>query len=178
MVRDYLKWTCPRCRVGLIHRLDRDASGLLVFSKNADAYKALKSQFFRHSVTRIYHALVQGVPQPPRGRIESRLVELPTGKVQRTRDSAKGQQAITDYEVISSAAGKSLVRLRLHTGRKHQIRAHMAQLNHPIIGDRVYNPSSPPSRGLLLAATHLGFNHPRTDKPVLFELPLMREFSI
>ena len=85
MVREYIERTDPRARVGLIHRLDRDASGLLIFSKNHQAYESLKRQFFKHTVDRIYLAVVHGKLNPPAGMIESRLVELPNGSVRASR---------------------------------------------------------------------------------------------
>src|SRR5687767_4753603 len=100
MVREYVAVREPRARVGLIHRLDRDASGLLVFSKNDAAYRSLKTQFFRHTVERVYLAVTQGVPNPRKGRIESRLEERADGTAYSTQQSGKGERAITHYEVI------------------------------------------------------------------------------
>jgi 23S rRNA pseudouridine1911/1915/1917 synthase len=176
MVRDYLAASAPKARVGLIHRLDRDASGLLVFSKNSAAFRSLKSQFFEHSVLRTYHAIVKGVPSPSRGRIESRLVELPDGKVKSTRRRDAGERAISDYETVESIAGTSVVRVTLETGKKHQIRVHLAERGCPIVNDPLYNPD--PRRGrLMLIATTLEFDHPRTDKRMRFELPLPKDLE-
>src|SRR6185503_6889650 len=113
--------------VGLIHRLDRDASGLLVFSKTHDAYLSLKRQFFDHSVERVYTAVVDGVPTPRSGRVQSWLVERADGTVYSTRRPGEGQRAVTDYEVTDRRKGRSLVRVTLHTGRKHQIRVHLSE---------------------------------------------------
>ncbi len=178
MVREYLQSTDRRVRVGLIHRLDRDAAGLLVFSKNDAAYQSLKSQLFHRTMKRVYSAVVVGVLQPPKGRIESRLVELPTGKVRSTKQHGKGEVAITDYEVLKSHNGRSLLRVSLHTGRKHQIRAHLSEKGHPIIGDPVYGPNTLKSPRLLLAATELSFDHPRTGKPAHFTIDLPHGFRI
>src|SRR5262245_33452861 len=98
-VREYLAQANRRARVGLIHRLDRDASGLLVFSKNPGAFDSLKEQFFRHTVDRIYHAIVEGVPEPPLGKIKSKLIERHDGSV---RSATAGQVAITEYRMIKS----------------------------------------------------------------------------
>jgi 23S rRNA pseudouridine1911/1915/1917 synthase len=176
MVRGYLAAKSPRARVGLIHRLDRDASGLLVFSKNPAAFRSLKSQFFEHSVLRVYHAIVKGVPSPPKGRIESRLVEMPDGKVKSTRRADAGERAISAYETIESLREISLMRVTLETGKKHQIRVHLSERGWAIVNDPLYNPKA--SRGrLMLIATTLEFDHPRTGKRMRFDLPLPKSFD-
>jgi 23S rRNA pseudouridine1911/1915/1917 synthase len=175
MVRQYLAATSPQARVGLIHRLDRDASGLLVFSNNPTAFRSLKSLFFEHSVRRVYHAIVKGTPSPASGRIESRLAELPDGKVKSTRRRDAGEHAISDYETIEALGNVSLMRVTLETGKKHQIRVHLAEMGCPIVNDPLYNPD--PRRGrLMLIATTLEFEHPRTGKHMRFELPLPKDF--
>jgi 23S rRNA pseudouridine1911/1915/1917 synthase len=176
-VKSYLAQTSPRCRPGLIHRLDKDASGLLIFSKNDPAYGSLKTQFFHHSVARVYHAIVVGTPHPPRGAIRSRLVETPTGKVHTTKHPTKGQPAVTHYEVVSSSPDLSLVKIALETGRKHQIRAQLCQIDHPILGDPLYGPRNKPFPRLMLIDSQLAIIHPRTGKPITWKLPLPREFE-
>ncbi|HEX2973371.1 MAG TPA: RluA family pseudouridine synthase, partial [Tepidisphaeraceae bacterium] len=181
VIRKYLATREPRARAGVIHRLDRDASGLLVFSKNNDAYESLKQQFFKHSVERVYTAVIHGVLVPPAGRIESDLVELPDGTVRTTRIPTKGQHAITDYQTLKTAGGiggignVSLLRVTLQTGRKHQIRTHLAQKGHPIVGDPVYGDVKDDKSRLLLAATTLSLDHPRTGQRLTFEIPLPAE---
>lgn len=172
-VREYVAAADRRARVGLIHRLDRDAAGLLVFSRNDAAYHALKTQIFHHHVERVYSAVVHGVPVPQTGRIESRLVERTDGTVHSTRQIGKGQEAVTAYEVVRSGGKKSLLRVTLHTGRKHQIRVHLSEKGWPIVGDPVYGrPGELAQRGgLLLAATKLAIDHPRTGRRVTFEVP-------
>jgi 23S rRNA pseudouridine1911/1915/1917 synthase len=168
MVREHVERQRGRYRVGVIHRLDRDASGLLVFSKNNRAYESLKSQLFHRTMKRAYLAVVPGIPNLPRGRIESRLIELQDGRVVSTRKHAAGERAITDYEVVAQATGKSLLRVTLLTGRKHQIRAHFAEKGHPIIGDKMYGSTvvSP----LMLCAVELGFADPISNKPHIFRV--------
>src|SRR3954462_3743317 len=142
--RGYLAEREPRARAGIVHRLDRDASGLLVFSKNNHAHQSLKKQFFQHTVLREYLAVVHGTVLPPKGRIESNLVELKDGSVRDTLAPGKGQSAVTEYEVISQGAKMAVVRVRLETGRKHQIRAHFVQRKNPVVGDSVYEGRQPP----------------------------------
>jgi len=161
---------------GLIHRLDRDASGILVFSKNDQAYESLKTQFFRHSVDRIYLAIVHGTPSPAKGTIESHLVEYADGTVHSTRARGKGQIAITHYEVVGNANKMSAVRIRLETWRKHQIRAHLAQRGWPIVGDRVYGRPDGAAQ-LMLAAVELALTHPRTGQRMTFKHDPSPEFS-
>jgi 23S rRNA pseudouridine1911/1915/1917 synthase len=163
LVRAYVKSRDPRARVGLIHRLDRDASGLLVFSKNDRAYESLKTQFFRHTVERVYAAVVRGKVTPPDGRIVSRLLELPDGRVVTTRRHAKGQEAITHYKTRRATKQMSLLEVRLETGRKHQIRAHLSERGAPILNDPLYD-VTPPQGRLMLVATRLALDHPRTGK--------------
>jgi 23S rRNA pseudouridine1911/1915/1917 synthase len=177
MLRDYLVSADPRARLGLIHRLDRDASGLLVFSKSDVAYRSLKAQFFDHTVLREYAAIIHGVLNPRAGKIDSRLIERADGTVHSTSVHAKGQRAITDYETTRTENGLSLLRLRLFTGRKHQIRVHLSERGTVIVGDAMYGAKDDGTR-LMLAAIRLGFEHPRTGKPVMFELPLPAEFTL
>jgi 23S rRNA pseudouridine1911/1915/1917 synthase len=194
MLRAYLAATDPDARLGIIHRLDRDASGLLVFSKNNAAYENLKSQFYHHTVERLYTAVVEGQPTPKSGTIQNLLYELPTGLVVQISDKSKGQIAITDYETLRTLsippsrrrqppielplhdkpaqpwAHRSLLRVKLQTGRKHQIRAHFAARKTPIVGDPFYGPDPEPVSPLLLAATGLSFDHPRTGERMKFEI--------
>lgn len=164
----------PAARVGLIHRLDRDASGLLVFSKSDLAYRSLKQQFFEHTVRRVYLAVTRGTPTPPAGKIESRLVELPDGTVRRSLRPGGGDLAVTEYTTIARQAGYAALRVTLHTGRKHQIRVHLHDRGTPIVGDRIYGKDESPR--LLLTAVLLGFKHPRTGKNVKFEIKAPEDF--
>jgi 23S rRNA pseudouridine1911/1915/1917 synthase len=168
-VEEHLARYSPRARLGLIHRLDRDAAGLLVFSKCHEAYHSLKNQFFHHTVTRLYTAVVEGTLKPKKGMIRSRLEERADGTVYSTRRMDIGQPSRTDYEVLSAANGRSVVRVKLHTGRKHQVRVHLSERGAPIVGDVMYG--KPDKMGLHLAATSLAFDHPRTGKRMEFHLP-------
>ena len=173
-VWDYVRQREPRARVGVIHRLDRGASGLLIFSKNDAAYASLKRQFFQHTVRREYLAVVHGCPDPPSGRIENRLVERTDGTVHSTKMAGKGELAITDYQLIDTHKTKqgtrSVLRVTLQTGRKHQIRAHLSERGTPIVGDKAYGPPTQ-DRHLLLAAMRLAFQHPRDGREMDFTIP-------
>lgn len=178
LVQKYLERSDPDARVGLIHRLDRDASGLLIFSKNDAAYRSLKTQFFHHSVTRQYLAVVHGTPNPDRGRIRTRVVERADGSVHSTEEHATGRGAITEYETIQTRRKMSLLRVTLLTGKKHQIRVHMAERGTPIVGDRVYGKKDDTAPRLMLGAVLLTIAHPRTGEPMKFESPPPVEFPI
>lgn len=170
ILRAYLADRSPDARAGVIHRLDRDASGLIVFSKNDAAYGSLKRQLFKHTVERVYVAVVHGRPAQSKGRIKSRLVELPDGKVVSTKNPQKGQLAITDYELIESRGDVSVLRVTLRTGRKHQIRAHLSERGLPIVGDKVYGSKQKDADGLKLKAVRLAIDHPRMGKRMAFEI--------
>lgn len=165
-VRKYLGGAA---RVGLIHRLDKDASGLLVFSKNHKAYLSLKKQFFTHTVERVYLALVHGVPTPRQGTIRSRLVERADGTVYSTKDPRRGELAITHYETIVEHKGAALLRVKLETGKKHQIRVHLAERGVPIVNDPMYGNQKPGGR-LMLVATELTIEHPRSGRRMTFRI--------
>jgi 23S rRNA-/tRNA-specific pseudouridylate synthase/ubiquinone/menaquinone biosynthesis C-methylase UbiE len=172
---------------GIIHRLDREASGLLVFSKNEKAYHWLKDDFKSKRVHRIYFALVEGIMGEvgEQGTIQSFLRESRDGTVASIKgDDFRGgggvamggwgeehdqaRPAVTHYRVLGSGNGMSLVQLRLETGRKHQIRVHMKEKGHPIVGDRRYNAFRDDLRRLCLHAAELGFSHPGTGATVRF----------
>lgn len=179
-VREHVAAHDPAARVGLIHRLDKDAAGLLVFSKNHAAYESLKRQFFDHTVDRVYTAVVKGSPAHKRHHIKSRLVETNDGRVHSTKHEGKGQVASTEYQVLLEGNGRALLRVVLHTGRKHQIRVHLSELGHPIVNDVEYNPASRGRRrkgALMLVATSLAFEHPRTRQRVTFEIPIPQQMK-
>jgi 23S rRNA pseudouridine1911/1915/1917 synthase len=177
LVRKYVAEKNPQAQLGLIHRLDRDASGLLIFSKNHQAFLSLKRQFFDHSAGRIYIAIVHGTPTPPSGTIDSRLIERADGSVHSTDKLRGSERAITHYQTIEKHRGKSLLRVSLQTGKKHQIRAHLAERGVPIVGDTVYGEEHDKTR-LLLAAVELSIVHPRTHQPISLKIAPPRDFRL
>jgi 23S rRNA pseudouridine1911/1915/1917 synthase len=167
-VREYIATKEPRAQLGLIHRLDRDASGLLVFSKNHEAYLSLKRQFFEHTVERVYLAQVHGTPNPRAATMDTYLVERADGSVHSTREKKRNaERAMTHYETVESRDGRSLLRVKLQTGKKHQIRAHLSERGVPIVNDPIYSKEKPQGQ-LMLAAVELSLNHPRSGKRMTF----------
>jgi len=157
-----------KAQVKLVHRLDRDASGLLVFARNRTAFEKLKVQFEAHTITRVYTLVVHGTPKKSKARLTHILYEDPEAIVHVTPDRNRGKEAILDYEVVEPGSSLSLVRCTLHTGRKHQIRVQLATIGHPVFGDTVYGkPEAHPTR-LALHASTLAFDHPGTGKRVEF----------
>jgi 23S rRNA pseudouridine1911/1915/1917 synthase len=160
---DYL--VARRERPFIVHRLDRETSGLLVVAKSEAAKRDLQAQFEARRVERVYVALVLGRPPREEGSLESRLVE---DRSLRVRSDERGRTAITHYRVLERRRERTLLELRLGTGRRHQIRVQLAEAGCPIVGDRVHGERSG-SRGLCLHATRLGFVHPQSGLPAVFE---------
>ncbi|MBA3314400.1 MAG: RluA family pseudouridine synthase [Planctomycetaceae bacterium] len=159
----------PGARVFIVHRLDRETSGLLVFAKTENAKQALQDQW--NEVEKRYLAVVQGRLDQPSGTIESHLTETKAFQVFSGRQTQYSKHAVTHYTVLESGDGISLLEIRTATGRKHQIRVHLADLGHPIVGDDRYGKKSTASR-LGLHASLLRFLHPTTGKTVEFKSPL------
>jgi 23S rRNA pseudouridine1911/1915/1917 synthase len=158
-------------RAFVVHRLDRETSGLLLFARSAAVRDHLRAGWGR--VAKAYLAVVEGEPRPPAGTIRNFLTE---GKDLRVRASAGprpgSKAAITRYRLVSSRHGRSLVEVELGTGRKHQIRVHLAGLGCPVIGDRAYGAATDPAGRLGLHAWRLALDHPATGRRVELESPL------
>jgi 23S rRNA pseudouridine1911/1915/1917 synthase len=166
---------------GIVHRLDRETSGALVFARNRAALHALQDLFRRHAIEREYVALVEGAP-PERGTFDRDLTRTPGLRRTVARTGETGKRAVTRYETLERLGGASYVSVRPETGRTHQIRVHFAAAGHPIVGDRVYGPpqagppAAAPAARHLLHARRLGFVHPRSGAPVEVESPLPADF--
>lgn len=162
-------------RQGIVHRLDVGTSGLMVVTKNEGAYSVMKKAFKDRTVTKVYHTLVQGLPDPLRGTIDAPIGRHP-GSEWKFAVNEDGKHAITHYEVLEAFGPASLVEVHLETGRTHQIRVHFSALRHPCTGDLTYgaDPSMSANLGLTrqwLHAHRLGFTHPTSGKRVEFTSP-------
>ena len=164
----YLATGRPRARPFIVHRLDRETSGLLVFAKTEATKRHLQAQFEARTVERLYVALVQGSVRRETGTLESRLVEDRSLRVRATAE-ARGKTAITSYRVLAHRQDSTLLELSLGTGRRRQIRVQLAGIGHPIVGDREHGGLAGPFRRLCLHATRLGFVHPTSGKPLRFD---------
>jgi 23S rRNA pseudouridine1911/1915/1917 synthase len=163
-------------RIHVVHRLDRETSGVLVFAKHFAAREALKEQFAAHSADRIYIAIIEGEMSPPNGTIESHLREMRDLKMVSVKAHPEAKYAVTHYRTIETANGYSMLEITLETGRKNQIRAHLSEARHPIIGDRMYGSTVNPIGRLGLHAKLLGFNHPMTGKHLVFTAAVPKSF--
>lgn len=156
----------------LVHRLDRDTSGLMVYAKDVQTQQSLINSWQQLVTDRRYLALVKGEFQQTRGRIQSWLTEDKKFVTHSSPVDNGGKYAVTHYNVLASSNGYSLVECELETGRKNQIRVHMADLGHPVVGDRKYGSDEDPMRRLGLHAYMLCFTHPVTGKHLRFETPV------
>ena len=162
-------------QVYLVHRIDRETSGLLLFAKSAMAQSRLQQDWDR--TEKNYLAVVEGRLKESRGVLSSYLSESPTFRVYAVRDPAAGRLALTAYAVMATSPRFSLVKIRLLTGRKHQIRVHFADLGHPVYGDERYGPPRSTARRLCLHAKTIAFNHPHDNRRLTFDTPIPRLFS-
>jgi 23S rRNA pseudouridine1911/1915/1917 synthase len=161
-------------RQGIVHRLDANTTGLMVVAKSEPAYSALKQAFRDRTVTKTYHALIQGHPDPLRGTIDAPIGRHPSSGDGRFAVVADGRPSITHYDTLEAFRAASLLSIGLETGRTHQIRVHMSALHHPCVGDLLYgaDPTLAAHLGLTrqwLHAVRLSFEHPGTGREVIFE---------
>ena len=171
-------------RPGIVHRIDKDTSGLLVVAKNDDAHNSLALQIKEHKADRIYRAIVIGNP-----REDSGTVDKPIGRHKTDRKkmavTANGREAVTHYTVLERFRGYAYCEMRLETGRTHQIRVHMASIGHPLVGDTVYGGGGSALEkkhpalfsGQTLHAASLGFTHPKTGEYMRFQSEIPTEFN-
>lgn len=168
-----------KMRPGIVHRIDKDTSGLLMIAKNDMAHQHLAAQLKEHSTKRAYYALVQGVLSEPAGLIDAPIGRHETERKKMAVNLKNGKEARTHYYVKERFARNTFIECRLETGRTHQIRVHMAYLGHPLVGDPLYGTrkSNLDFPGQALHAYALGFIHPRTEEPLYFEAPLPQHFQ-
>lgn len=167
----------PPEKLFIAHRLDREASGLLVFAKTVEAKERLQDQFKDHSAGRRYVAVVDGRVKADRFSIRSYLAENAAYRVYSTPNKKIGKLAVTHARVLKRNFKTTLLEVQLETGRKHQIRVHLAEQGHPIVGDKSYGSRSNPIRRLALHGAHLTFKHPLSGKLMSFDAPYPKAFD-
>jgi len=166
-------------RPGIVHRIDRDTSGLIIAAKNDAAHQALSAQLADHTLSRTYECIVVGGMKGDSGTVDAPIGRHPTDRKKMAVTQKNSRRAVTHWEVVARYEGFTHVRCRLETGRTHQIRVHMAYLGHPILGDTVYGSKKavPGLTGQCLHAAGLRFVHPRTGETVEVRCPLPEEFE-
>ncbi len=176
LLNDYVRKGNPksRNRVYVVHRLDQDTSGILVFAKSEQAKKFLQEHW--PQTEKHYMAIVHGSLTSKEGTISTCLAENTAQRVYATQDSAKGKLSHTAYKVLKEFKGLSLLDIHLLTGRKHQIRVHFAEQGHPIVGDRKYGTGDGLSKRLALHAKSISFIHPFNKRPMAFDTGMPEDF--
>lgn len=177
ILRDWVKLKDPRNKLFIVHRLDRDTSGLMMFAKTEQAKTEMQHNWNNMVISRRYLAMIEGSMNPPEGIIRSYLAENSQYEVYSTDNPDEGQLAVTRYKTLSSRKGYSLLEVELDTGRKNQIRVHLSDQGHPIIGDRKYGAHASPIHRLALHAQTLRFVHPVTRRDMNFSTPVPAAFA-
>ena len=173
---DYVKRTDPRQRIYVLHRLDRDTSGVMMFARSEQVQKRMQASWQEVVTERVYIALVEGRVRQPEGTVESWLKENAAMKMYASGKSGDGQHAVTHYKLLRAGGSYSLLELRLETGRKNQIRVHMQDIGHPIVGDKKYGAKTKPIGRLGLHAGVLAFKHPATGEQMRFTVETPKAF--
>lgn len=179
VLNGYLRAKGLRDRIHVVHRLDRDSSGVLVFAKSYEIREELKEMFANHDIDRIYVAIVEGAIHPAEGTIRSHVREGKDLMVRSVDPRAfpDAKPAVTHYRTVRAGRRYTMLEVTLETGRKNQIRAHLSEAGHPIAGDARYGAMTDPIERLALHARLLGFAHPATGKRMTFEAPVPDEFA-
>lgn len=167
-------------RPGIVHRIDKDTTGVLIVCKNDRAHQSIADQLKVHSITRKYYAIVHGSLKEEEGTVDAPIGRHPTDRKKMAVNYKNGKPAVTHYRVLKRLRGYTLIECRLETGRTHQIRVHMASIGHPLLGDTVYGPAKCPVSGLegqTLHAGVLGIVHPRTGEYMEFTAPMPEYFK-
>lgn len=176
IVKEYIKWVDPRQKLFIVHRLDQQTSGLMMFAKNPQAKDTLQHNWNNMVLNRKYVCVVEGIVEKDEGTIQSYLAENSQFEVYSTNDPEKGRLAVTRYKVLRRGKGHSLLEVELDTGRKNQIRVHLKDLGHPIVGDRKYGARPSSIHRLALHARTLRFVHPVTRREMNFTTPIPPNF--
>jgi len=167
-------------RPGIVHRIDKDTSGILVVAKNDIAHQGLAAQLKAHTMDRKYLALVHGVVLEPSGTVDAPIGRDPADRKRMAVVMQHSKLAVSHYKVLERFRESTYVEVQLETGRTHQIRVHMRYIKHPVLGDPVYGLKKDRFglQGQMLHAAHLGFEHPRSGKWMKFEAPVPRKFAV
>ncbi|MBD2701335.1 RluA family pseudouridine synthase [Spirosoma sp. BT702] len=176
ILSDYVKKENPKNKIFIIHRLDRETSGVMMFARSEKVQRIMQENWNSTTKQRTYVALVEGVPEPHQGTITSYLRESKALIVYSSQNPELGQLSITNYNVVKSNRHFALLELELETGRKNQIRVHMQDIGHPIAGDTKYGATSNPIGRLGLHAEVLAFDHPITGVPMRFDAAIPKGF--
>lgn len=165
-------------RPGIVHRIDKDTSGLLMIAKNDAAHRSLAEQLASHTITRAYRAVVYHNFQEDSGTVNAPIGRDPKNRLKMAVTQLSSKEAVTHYKVLQRFGSFTYIEARLETGRTHQIRVHMAHINHPLLGDAVYGPKKKVLgvETQMLHAKLLGFHHPKTGEYLEFDSPLPSEF--
>lgn len=178
ILKDYVKWSDPANKIFIVHRLDRDTSGLMMFAKNEQAKETMQHNWNNMVLSRTYVCVVEGTVEEDSGTFRSYLTENSRHEVYSTPEPEGPQSklAVTRWKVLARGKGRTLMEVELDTGRKNQIRVHMKEMGHPIVGDRRYGAGPSPIHRLALHAATLRFVHPATRRDMHFTTPVPAAF--
>lgn len=174
----YVKKSNPKAKVFIVHRLDKDTSGIVMFAKNQNVKYAYQNGWDKLVLKRGYTAIVDGVLEKKQGTIKSYLKETKTLLVYSSNDKKNGKLAITNYNVVKESKHYSMLDVEIKTGRKNQIRVHMKDINHPILGDKKYGSKKSPVNRLMLHAGVLTITNPKTKKKMEFICKAPKSFDL
>ncbi len=176
LLNGHVKNANPHGRIFVVHRLDRDTSGLMIYAKS-EKIQAQLQEAWQETKERVYLAITQGAIYPPSGTVESYLFESKAFIVYSSQNPSKGHKAITHYQTLKANQRYALVQVTLATGRKNQVRVHLQDLGHPVVGDAKYGATENPLKRLGLHAWKLAFKHPVTQEMMHFETSIPRKFA-
>lgn len=177
IMRNYVKDCDPANKLFIVHRLDRDTSGLMMFAKTEEAQETLRHNWNNMILERLYVAVLEGYLEQDQGYVKSYLAENSQYVVYSTDNPEEGRLAVTHYRVKRRGNGRTLAEFSLDTGRKNQIRVHASEMGHPISGDKKYGAKYSPLHRLALHAQTLRFAHPRTRRDMYFQTPVPHKFE-